>query len=394
MVAKSTLFLAGAVAVGGAVAFVVHRNAGTVATADLAPSATPSPEPSASAPPVEAPPPRVDQRSSKVEILSPVYEVDRIYKSMQGPQSSEQFHLGAAKTAPPKTPELKWITGFKAVMVGADGETAMPQEFMCHSNLDFDPTAHNETFGHQKQISGRLFTLSQGQLEVKLPEGFGIPIMSSEALSLTTQVLNLNHEVADFDVRHKVDVDYVRDRDAKVAMKPLFMTGVYGLQLLEGDAPYFGVERPDEAQHGTGCMMGEQASEDEFQDEQGRRFTGHWVVKPGREVNKTLVTKIMALPWDTTIHYIAVHLHPFAESLELVDLTAKKTVYRATTRQFPDKIGLAHVDSYSSAEGIPVYKDHEYELISVYNNTSGKDQDSMAVMLLYMFDKEFQRPSE
>jgi hypothetical protein len=115
------------------------------------------------------------------------------------------------------------------------------------------------------------------------------------------------------------------------------------------------------------------------------------VVKPGREVNKTPVTTMMAVPFDTTIHYIAVHLHPFAESLTLNDLTTGKTVYSSKTRQLEGKIGLAHVDSLSSTEGIPVFKDHEYELVSVYNNTTSENQDSMAVMLIYLLDKEFTR---
>jgi hypothetical protein len=104
------------------------------------------------------------------------------------------------------------------------------------------------------------------------------------------------------------------------------------------------------------------------------------------------VTELMDLPFDTTLHYVAVHLHPFAETLELIDLTAKKTVYKARTRQADKGIGLAHVDSFSSEEGIPLYKGHEYEIVSVYNNTSGEDQDSMAVMNLYLFDKEFKKP--
>ena len=116
-------------------------------------------------------------------------------------------------------------------------------------------------------------------------------------------------------------------------------------------------------------------------------------MKPGREVNQTLVTKILELPYDTTIHYIAVHLHPFAESLELRDLTTGQVVFKSSTRQFPDRIGLAHVDSFSSVEGIPIYKDHEYELVSVYQNITDKDQDSMAVMNLYMLDKDFVVPA-
>jgi hypothetical protein len=45
------------------------------------------------------------------------------------------------------------------------------------------------------------------------------------------------------------------------------------------------------------------------------------------------------------------------------------------------------VDHFSSREGIPLYRDHEYELVSIYNNTTPVDQDSMAVMHLYVRDR-------
>ena len=70
-------------------------------------------------------------------VLSPVYEVDRIYRSMKGPQSQQKIVLGDQNE-----PELIWITGYKAVMVGPDGESVKPQQFMCHSNLDIDVTRH------------------------------------------------------------------------------------------------------------------------------------------------------------------------------------------------------------------------------------------------------------
>ncbi len=38
-----------------------------------------------------------------------------------------------------------------------------------------------------------------------------------------------------------------------------------------------------------------------------------------------------------------------------------------------------------------MFKDHNYELITVYNNTTEEKQDSMAVMFLYLLDKEFRR---
>ena len=45
---------------------------------------------------------------------------------------------------------------------------------------------------NQRVSDGRLFTLSQGQLEIDFPPGFGMPIWSDEDLNLTAQVLNLN----------------------------------------------------------------------------------------------------------------------------------------------------------------------------------------------------------
>ena len=52
------------------------------------------------------------------EILSPVYTVDRLYRSMTGPQSTRQLQLGEGEE-----PELLWITGYEAVMVGRNGTT-------------------------------------------------------------------------------------------------------------------------------------------------------------------------------------------------------------------------------------------------------------------------------
>lgn len=327
----------------------------------------------------------------EIIVLSDIYEIDRIYKSMKGPNSMQKLIL--SKT---DEPELLWITSFKAVMVGPDGSTPMSQEFMCHSNLDFNNQSwwvQTEAHHNNKGIEGivRLFTLSQGQYEIEFPKGFGIPIYSTEKLSLTTQVLNLNDTKNKFQVRHKVTLNYVRDRDLKTPMKPLVPVAVYGLKLLEGDEGYFGVEHANEEIHGSSCLVGENASPHLYSDKFRRKFTGHWVVKPGREVNHTLATKLMNVLFDTTIHYIAVHLHPFAESLELRDLTTGETVFKSRVRKAKDKIGIEEVEYFSSEGGIPIYKDHEYQIISIYNNTSDEDVDSMAAMYLYLLYKEFKK---
>ena len=46
----------------------------------------------------------------------------------------------------------------------------------------------------------------------------------------------------------------------------------------------------------------------------------------------------------------------------------------------------------SARLGSAIFQGHEYELKSIYENTTGEDQDSMAVMFLYVLDKDFRLP--
>ncbi|HEY3174232.1 MAG TPA: hypothetical protein VGK94_00565 [Candidatus Polarisedimenticolia bacterium] len=333
--------------------------------------------------------PRAEAKLHTAEFLSKTYVVDRKYKSMTGPSGTQTIHLLTSSPA-----ELLWVTGFKAVVVGADGEASMSQEFMCHSNLDLNGAIHRRLFNLDRVTPNRVFTLSQGQQEIEFPKGYGLPILSNEPFDLTTQVLNHNIEGQSFSLRHKVTVEFLRDAELETPMKPLMQVSANGLVLVQGKDGYFNIPEADAQVHGPGCLPGASASNagGVYTDEYGRKFTAHWVVKPGREVNSTNVTRFMRLPFDTTLHYIAVHLHPFAESLELRDLTAAKSLYLSKARPAEGKIGLSHVDYLSSEEGIPLSADHEYELVSVYNNTTPEPVDSMAVMYLYVLDREFKRP--
>jgi len=102
----------------------------------------------------------------------------------------------------------------------------------------------------------------------------------------------------------------------------------------------------------------------------------------------------MNLPYDTTIHYRAIHEHPYSEYVELKDITTDQTVYRGNAKNFKEKIGLDSVDFYASEKGIPVYKDHEYELITVYNNPTNKLVDAMSFIQIYLLDKGFVHPEQ
>ncbi len=322
-----------------------------------------------------------------VVVESPFYTVDRIYRSMTGPSSTQPVTLEAGPA------ELLWITGYSAEVVGDSGDGTGLSQFMCHSNLDVDAGAYERLLGLHHSVNPRLFTLSQGQMDVEFPPGFGIPVLSDEPLSLTSQVLNLNYADCDIAVEHRTRIRYVRDRDLDFPMKALYEQAVYGLKVLSGPDGRFGEDPAHHSGHGgASCLPGANAGLTEYRDGFGRTMTGHWVVPPGREVDRTPVDAMLALPGDTTVHFIAVHLHPFAESLELHDDTAGKTVWKAQAENSEGRIGLDRVDALSSPEGLPIYREHRYELISTYDNTSGAPQDSMAVMYLYLLDPGFQKP--
>ncbi len=347
-----------------------------------------------------APPPR----SHTMRVLSKTYTIDRKYRSMEGPSSVERIHLGD-----PQKPELLWITGIRTEMVQEDGTSPQLPELMCHVNIDLDAAAHQAVFGFQRPTAARLMTLSQGMLSARVPGGFGFPIASSESLVLFTQVLNLNIEKPDnLKVRHRVTVTYVRDVELTTPMKPLFNVGASGMVALEGNplalqsmatsAPGASSGAPSGEHAGASCLMGARApnatsTSADYVDPKGRHMTGHWIVPPGRQVNASDVTWFMGLPFDTRLHYAAAHLHPFAREIALRDTTTGKDVFRIKATNPATGIGLARVDRFFSAEGIPLYRSHTYDLVSVYDNPTKENADSMASLFLGLDDPDFVKPT-
>jgi len=332
-------------------------------------------------------PDTISYKTHKKTIISPVYTMDRKYKSMKGPYSVTKFTLGDTKDV-----ELLWITSMSAKVISEDGKKVLSDEFMCHANLDFTSRKQQLLFRNARRGPyNRLVTLAQGQTEIRLPKGFGIPVLSTTPLELTTQVLNHNEtENLPIKVRQKVTTEYIRNRDLDEPLTPLYrQDGAYVLVSMTGESAIFNVSDPLDVHDGASCLPGENAGTDIYKDKYGRLFSGHWVVKPGKEINHTVVTEKMALPYDTKIHAVGVHLHPFAESISLKDLTTNKVIYESRPTQKSSGIGLSSVPYYSDNKGMPLRGDHEYEIISVYNNTSSEDQDAMAVLGLYAIDNDF-----
>ena len=332
------------------------------------------------------------------QVLSGVYAIEKKYRSMEGPSGVQTVYLGD-----PAKPELVWLTGMRTEVVGEDGRTAALPELMCHVNIDIDPAMHKALFNLQRMPMARLLTISQGMLAptggftARLPRGFGFPFVSNEPFQVFTQVLNHNIEHPHLRVRHRVTFEFTRDADLKAPIRPLFNVGASAMVVLS-DRPTISAAMPDSmVDHGPSCAMprapNAKGMSSDYTDAQGRKLTGHWVVPPGRQENRSDIGIFLNLPYDTKIHYAAVHLHPFGESLTLRDVTASTTLVVSHARNPQRRIGLDHVDTIYSEQGIPLLKSHRYELASVYDNTTAVDQDSMASMFFGVDDPEFVKPT-
>lgn len=328
-------------------------------------------------------------------VLSKVYPIVKKYKSMEGPSGSQVVYLGDRGN-----PELLWLTAIRTEVVGEDGKTKKSPELMCHMNVDIDPARHKSLFNLQRLPASRLMTISQGMrvadgsFEARLPPGFAFPLASNEPLLVMTQVLNHNIEhPKNLNVRHRVTFEYVRDRDLQKRPIALFNLPVTGMVQMRDGVALAGGEHA-----GMSCLIGMRAPNamgmaSDYVDPQGHHMTGHWVVPPGRQVNVSDATWFMSLPYDTRLHYAAVHLHPFAESLTLRDATAGVDLFKARAVNPKRRVGLEHVDAFVSIGGVPMYKNHKYEMISVYNNPTKQNSDSMASMFLAVDDPEFVAPT-
>jgi cyclophilin family peptidyl-prolyl cis-trans isomerase len=269
---------------------------------------------------------------------------------------------------------------------------------MCHVNVDYDVARHHALFASRHSSGSRVITLSQGMTSGRVPDGFGFPIASNEHLVVFTQVLNHNiKEPNNLRVRHRVTFEYVRDRDLDKPMRPLLNLGASGMVPLNDEHESLAMPAEEKAKHGTSCLMTARAANaipgSDYTDPSGQQMTGHWSVPPGRQVNVTDVSWFINLPFDAKLHYAAAHLHPFAESITLRDATAKKVLFEAKTKNPKDKVGLDHVDAFSSVAGTPMFRSHKYELVTVYNNTTNDTHDSMASLFLGIADRDFVKPT-
>ena len=324
-------------------------------------------------------------KSSDLTLVSGGYRLDKIYRSMEGPWSIQRNIQLQPPSSEPRASTI-WITGLDMQVVDANEQTPVSQEFFCHSNL---------TFAEQKQpsdklhLAGRLFTLVPGRLSIDLPPGFGVPVPSDAPLDYVTMSLNLNPRDEVVNVRMRTKLHAIAGDQPGAPTKALFRRALYVLQR-DGNSNHMSCNTKSVADHsGLGCGEWMKASMPDGSTAlvPSEGMTNHWTVPSGRHLYTTDVTPQLNLPFDTTIHYATIHVHPFARWIELRDLTTGQTIVRLNSQDWPDRVGVSRVDEFKSVEGVPILRGHRYELTTEYVNTSGSNTDAMAILYLYLLEK-------
>lgn len=334
-------------------------------------------------------------KEHQVSFYSSPLKIDTIYRSMQGPYEIKKVNIDT------KSDELIWITSYRSKVEKVEpGTNPLSDQFMCHNNLNYSA---QEEIPWKIKTSGadsRIFTLSEGQTELIFPEGFGIPVPADLSLEMVSQVLNHKEKNIDINSRHHVTFSYIKDSELNSPLKPLYQQSVFVTKQIAGPAGDYGLPKLCREHHLDSLKIkGKTPKHDcsvdisredynPYRDKQGRKYTGHWTLPYGKEELTTDVTQMLDLKEDSRIHMIGLHLHPFAEGLELWDKTTDSLLYAGAIKSKADGFGFDSISYYSSREGIPVYQDHRYELKSIYNCTdSSEKHTAMAVMYLYLADR-------
>ncbi len=355
-----------------------------------------------------APPCLGANEEKHVSVHSRDFLIDREMPHMRGPSDEIKFQL-APKTAKKK---LFWIT--EAEVTRFDRKETQPDEYMCHAwvhQLNIPKGYPTEltysTFKQTASTRGRLFTLSVNAPKVRLPKGFGLPIESSGELSYYFMVASSFKPKSPFKRTLRGHVSYLPDGPDTRHFKALFRRSLFSAVPIDQDACHWSKHATFDPEKKWECVKGKTLPFMHLKDKFGKTFSAHWWADPGKTTNVTLVTEMLRIPFDTTIHMIGIHIHPGVKKVILRDLTAGKDIFVSEVEK-PAPNAAAHsghahkhkghhmhvaqpTKEYSSTTGIPVFQSHEYALISEVQNDLSEPVDIMTTLHVYLHDRGFRR---
>jgi len=219
--------------------------------------------------------------------------------------------------------EPVWMLAYRTEILDAQGRP--PREnYLCHTFFG-DQRVVQRQDQEMRGIYSDAFTP-----EVRLPEGFGIPLSPDDPLHWMPMFNNReDHPVR---VRMKVTLTVIRAGDLRKPLRPLYST------LRSVQVPHL------------------------------------FFVPPGRDQRQVT----FEVPFDGRIHFLGTHIHPYGESIELYNVSRNASVWKGSRKKD------GSMETFSSAEGHAVRAGESFRITSVYRNPTSGPIDAMAgLYMLY-----------
>jgi hypothetical protein len=305
--------------------------------------------------------------------------------------------------------QLYWLKGIELKVIDENGKILPTAEFICHFNLDVDTQFRSRTFGTgSSPCVSRIISLTQGQTKFFFPDGYAVPVASNERLSLGFQAANRTSN-KHRRIKHICSLYFLKDTDTT---RPV--------QALQWDCPFLAValkkcKQPanlsEHCEAGSCCLSyipGAAApnsrglSRYSDMSRGAKSLSGHWVVPCGTHTFRAPYYAPLAsddfITYPRTIHAVWCHVHPLCTQASLIERSGIKrkelfTVH-VKTRTHPG-LEIMNIENICSEQGIPLAGTNsgkQYELEAVYQNTTGKPQDSMVSIGIFATNDKFRKP--
>jgi hypothetical protein len=229
--------------------------------------------------------------------------------------------------------EPVWVIGFKTEIFDTDGKPSR-ENYLCHTFIsnqtpDERPLEHSAHGRQMAAIYSDAFTQ-----EVRLPDGFGLFIEPDEGLNWAP--LFNNRQNSPVKVRMSVTVTLIRGKDVTKPLRRLYST------LRSVKVPHL------------------------------------FFVPTGRHQRQSTFEFL----FDGKIYFMGPHVHPYAQSVELFNVSRREQVWKGTGR-YNAAGEMVGMDVYSNPEGYPVHFGETYRIASVYDNPTDHEIDAMAGLFIF-----------
>lgn len=251
-----------------------------------------------------------------------------------GPQVLAYYPPGSIREV--EFSETVWVVGYETEIVGPDGEPP-PANYQCHSFLsDVWVEARQD-----QELSG-IFSDAYTQT-VRLPTGFGLRFPANKPVRWITMFNNREDTAARISMR--VVVYVIREREITNPLRQLRST-TRSVKI----PPLF------------------------------------WV-PPGLHSFETQ----FRMPSSGTIHFMGSHVHPYAKSMEVFNVSRRERVWQGSTHHNAKGEQIS-MDTFASSAGYRVASTETLKIISVYDNPTDGYIDAMAGMFIFYSPDEVGQP--